>query len=258
MLLLETVAVAFSMFSALPMPQFEWNRNNMRYALCAFPLVGVAAGALLVGWQIICQAVPLSQLARAVGFTVIPILVSGGIHLDGYCDSCDALASHAPAEKKLEILADPHIGAFGVIRLAVYLLVFLALCAELPQTAGAVSCLALVQPASRAASGFGVAALNCAKNSGLVHTFANAADRHRVKVVCVVIWAGCSLAMAVCWPFGGTLAAVAVAAAFWRYRAVSYSQFGGITGDLAGWFLQRAQLAALAALYIAAWLQQLV
>ena len=38
---LQTIAVAFAMFSALPMPQFDWNEKNMRYALCAFPLVGV-------------------------------------------------------------------------------------------------------------------------------------------------------------------------------------------------------------------------
>ena len=39
---LQTIAVAFAMFSALPMPQFDWNEKNMRYALCAFPLVAVS------------------------------------------------------------------------------------------------------------------------------------------------------------------------------------------------------------------------
>ena len=40
MTLLETAAVAFAMFSAVPVPQPVWNEKNMRYALCAFPLVG--------------------------------------------------------------------------------------------------------------------------------------------------------------------------------------------------------------------------
>ena len=44
-LLGQTIAVAFAMFSALPMPQFGWNEKNMRYALCAFPLIGVVIGA---------------------------------------------------------------------------------------------------------------------------------------------------------------------------------------------------------------------
>ena len=45
MIVLQTMAVAFAMFSALPVPQFTWNSKNMRYALCAFPLIcGASAG----------------------------------------------------------------------------------------------------------------------------------------------------------------------------------------------------------------------
>ena len=49
--------------------------------------------------------------------------------------------------------------------------------------------------------------------------------------------------------FGSEIAFMAAALLmFWRYHAVSVKQFGGITGDLAGWFLQRAELFMLAAL----------
>ena len=44
MTVLQTIAVAFAMFSALPVPQFEWNEKNMRYAMCAFPLIGLVCG----------------------------------------------------------------------------------------------------------------------------------------------------------------------------------------------------------------------
>ena len=46
MTVLQTIAVAFAMFSAVPVPQFDWNEKNMRYSLCAFPLVGVLCGVL--------------------------------------------------------------------------------------------------------------------------------------------------------------------------------------------------------------------
>ena len=52
---LQTIAVAFAMFSALPVPQFAWNQKNMRYAMCAFPLIGVVIGGL---WCL-CGALPL-------------------------------------------------------------------------------------------------------------------------------------------------------------------------------------------------------
>ena len=91
------------MFSALPMPQFDWNEKNMRYALCAFPLVGVVCGAL---WCV-CGVLPLPAVARAAGFCLVPVWVTGGIHLDGYADTCDALSSYGDTAKKLEILKDP-------------------------------------------------------------------------------------------------------------------------------------------------------
>ena len=102
MIVLQTMAVAFAMFSALPVPQFTWNSKNMRYALCAFPLIGGIIGAL---WSL-CGALPLPDMIRAGGFCLIPVLVTGGIHLDGYADTCDALASYGDREKKLEILSD--------------------------------------------------------------------------------------------------------------------------------------------------------
>ena len=46
MIVLQTIAVAFAMFSALPVPQFAWNQKNMRYAMCAFPLIGGVIGGL--------------------------------------------------------------------------------------------------------------------------------------------------------------------------------------------------------------------
>ena len=48
MVVLETVCVAFAMFSALPVPHVDWNERNMRYAMAAFPLVGAVIGALVV------------------------------------------------------------------------------------------------------------------------------------------------------------------------------------------------------------------
>ena len=55
MTVLQTIAVAFAMFSALPVPQFEWNEKNMRYAMCAFPLIGLVCGGL---WCL-CGVLPL-------------------------------------------------------------------------------------------------------------------------------------------------------------------------------------------------------
>ena len=179
MIVLQTIAVAFAMFSAIPVPQFDWNEKNMRYALCAFPLIGAVIGAV---WCV-CGVLPLPGLAKAAGFALVPVWVTGGIHLDGYADTCDALSSYGDRTKKLEILKDPHCGAFAVIRLCSYFLATFALCTCVRFTprAGALWALALVL--ERALSGYAVAAFPMAKNTGLAHTFATAADKTAVRRV---------------------------------------------------------------------------
>ena len=179
------------MFSALPMPQFDWNEKKMRYALCAFPLVGVVCGAL---WCV-CGVLPLPAAARAAGFCLVPIWVTGGIHLDGYADTCDALSSYGDTAKKLEILKDPHCGAFAVIRLCSYFAAYFALCGCVAFTprVGVLWTLALV--GERALSGLAVAAFPLAKNTGLAHTFATAADRVNVRRALALLCAAVAAAL---------------------------------------------------------------
>ena len=188
---LQTIAVAFAMFSALPVPQFAWNQKNMRYAMCAFPLIGGVIGGL---WCL-CGALPLPMPAKAAGFCLIPVWVTGGIHLDGYADTCDALTSYGDREKKLEILKDPHCGAFAVIRLCSYFAAYLALCACVDFTPRVGLCWTLALVLERALSGLAVASFPMAKNTGLAHTFATAADRTTVRRVLMVLAALLSAAL---------------------------------------------------------------
>ena len=246
MIVLQTMAVAFAMFSALPVPQFTWNSKNMRYALCAFPLIGGVIGAL---WSL-CGALPLPDMIRAGGFCLIPVLVTGGIHLDGYADTSDALSSYGDREKKLEILKDPHCGAFAVIRLCSYFLAYFALCTAVQFTPRIGLCWTLALVLERALSGLAIASFPLARNTGLAHTFASAADRKVVRNVLLVL-AGLLCAALVL--LGGGALVLAALLVFWRYRVVSDRQFGGITGDLAGWFLQKAELWMLAALAACQW-----
>ena len=176
MTVLQTIAVAFAMFSALPVPQFDWNEKNMRYAMCAFPLIGMVCGGL---WCL-CGVLPLPELARAAAFCLVPVAVTGGIPLDGYADTSDALSSYGDREKKLEILKDSHCGAFAVIRLCCYFVAYFGLCGSVQFTPRAGLCWTLALVLERALSGFAVAAFPLAKDTGLAHTFATAADKQTV------------------------------------------------------------------------------
>lgn len=241
MMLWNGFKIAFSMYSKIPMPKTDWNEKNMRYSMCFFPLIGIVIGALIYLWCLICNRFGFRLILRDAGYIVIPILVTGGIHLDGFIDTQDALSSYKSKEEKLEILKDSHIGAFALISCIVYFVIAIGIWSELNQSSIVMLTAGFVL--SRALSGLAVVTFNCAKDSGLAHTFADAAQKRVVQVWMLIFAILSGVAMI---DFGGVLGISAVLGAiiiFNTYRYVAYKQFGGITGDLAGWFLQLCELA---------------
>ena len=43
--------IAFAMYSKIPMPKADWEKENMRYMMCFFPLIGIVIGAVMAGWS---------------------------------------------------------------------------------------------------------------------------------------------------------------------------------------------------------------
>lgn len=256
MRLLNSLAIAISMYSKIPVPTVDWNEKNIKYAMCFFPVVGVMIGLLQAGiGYLILQYTSCGKLFFAAVMTLIPVLVTGGIHLDGYADTIDAISSYGDREKKLQILKDPHTGAFAVIGLCVYFVAVLALWSEadvrmLPLTA-------CIYPLSRSLSGISVVSFQAAKNSGLLRTFQDGAHKARVRIV-LIIWAcicaGTMLYLGARQGGAAAAGAAAVIAAallvFVYYYRMSRKQFGGTTGDLAGYFLQMCELAMLAVIVL--------
>ena len=247
---LRPLAIAFSLYSRIPMPRVEWDGRSMRYALCFFPLVGAVTGGLLWLLLWLCSALGVGAGLTAALAVALPVGVNGGIHLDGFCDTADALSSHQTRERKLEILKDPHCGAFALIRVCCYFVAYFALCASLEMDCRTLMCLGLGFVLERVLSGWAVATFPIAKNTGLVHTFATAADRTTVRRVLGALAVLLCLALAAAGGISGVAMVAAALLVLWRYRTVALKQFGGISGDLAGWFLQRAELWMLASLVV--------
>lgn len=248
--ILRSVVIAFSMFSRIPMPRVDWQGRSMRYTMAAFPLVGVVAGAVLVLWDWLCALLGFGPFLRGAGFALWPLLLTGGIHLDGFCDTVDALASNAEPAKKQEILKDPHAGAFAAIAVAGYLLGFAALASQAESGLLPAACLGLIFVLSRALSGLAVVFFKPARDSGLARTFADAASRRASAVVLAAFVAAAGTWLVGLGGLAGVLALAAAAVVFLCYHSVAMQQFGGISGDLAGWFLQLCELCSLGGLVL--------
>lgn len=247
MWLLNAMIIAIAMYSKIPMPRGDWNEKNMRYAMCFFPLVGVIIGVLeIVAGNLITVWKGEGTFFYAVVLTLIPVFITGGIHLDGFADTMDAKSSYGDREKKLEILKDPHTGAFAIISLCCYFLLCVGIFSEM-RTERLFSA-ALVFVFSRSLSGISVVSFQAAKNSGLLRTFQDGAQKRNVRIV-LIFWlfatvVGFFLTAGLC----GVAAAAVGLAVFSYYYQFSRKQFGGITGDLAGYFLQLCELFMLAVL----------
>lgn len=238
------------MFSAVPVPAVRWDEGSMRYMLCAFPLIGVISGALLYFWVWLCGILGFGDVLYAAGITLIPVAVTGGIHIDGFCDTADALASHAPPERKREILKDPHTGAFAVIAVCAYFVLYFAVATEVPRGYETALLLGLSHILCRTLSGLSVICFPTNKGQGLLRTFKENSAKKIAAAVLFVEYALCASTMIwFFWPHG-TVMVIAAVLCMAYLRFVLSKKFGGMSGDLAGWFLQVAELLMLAALVI--------
>jgi len=114
--------LAIQFLTRLPTPTLaNFKAEELARAAIWFPLVGLLLGALLaaavwLGTQVDPWLGALLGLLAWVGLT-------GALHLDGLADLADALgAAHGDKNRLLTVLADPHLGVFGVTALALQLL----------------------------------------------------------------------------------------------------------------------------------------
>jgi adenosylcobinamide-GDP ribazoletransferase len=203
-------------------------------ALPWFPVVGavVGLGVGLVWWG----AVQVWPPALAAALTVSADLgFTGMLHLDGLVDAADGLLPHLETTRRLEVMAEPGAGAFGVGAAVTVLLVRWAALTGLepqPLLVAALWC------ASRSAMAATVGLLPYARSSGLATAFLPEAGRRLTAAPAVVGVAGLvaagGLAAAVASLVAGTAAIVGVVVGAGAVVAFARRRIGGFTGDVLG------------------------
>ena len=252
----RSLCIAVAMYSKLPAPRVEWDKKSLSWAMCFFPVVGVVIALLLGIWLGLCEMLDFGPFLRAAVSLLLPIAASGAIHLDGFCDTSDALGSHQSREKKLEILKDSHTGAFAIICCCLYLIFFFSVWCEVEPEGRTLWVLSLGPVLSRSLSGLAAVSWPNARGSGLLATFTQPMEAQKARVVLLVWVAVCAVAMIALDPVTGTAAVAGAGLSFLYYFVMSRRQFGGITGDLAGFFLQVCECAMVLAVVLAQRLEE--
>ncbi len=133
---MKHLLTAFNLMTTLPLPSGkDWQTGDSGRASVWYPFVGLVIGGLTwLTWMAAARFFPtLVAGALTLGFW---IWLTGGLHLDGLADCCDGLLASASVERRLEIMKDSRLGAFGGIGLVLILLFKAAALASLaPETA---------------------------------------------------------------------------------------------------------------------------
>lgn len=117
---MKYIILAFQFLTRIPLPfNVEFNEKNLRRSFFFFPLAGFFIGA--------CAGLPLffslfNINTAALISLIIYLLITGGLHIDGLSDTADGFFSARGKEKVLQIMADPHVGVFGVTAIMLNLL----------------------------------------------------------------------------------------------------------------------------------------
>lgn len=121
--------MAWGMFCAIPCPFRHWDEKTRGWMLVYLPVIGLLTGAVwtLAAW--LFGHMGWDGFLPACVLMLLPFLLTGFLHLDGFMDCCDAILSRRDLETRQKILKDSHVGSFAVICAALlFLTEFAAFC----------------------------------------------------------------------------------------------------------------------------------
>ncbi len=225
---IKGLIMGIQFFTSIPIPYaVPMDRDHIERAVRTLPLLGLMQGAIYAG-----------PLAAAFFVWLALILVTGGIHLDGWMDASDAFFSFREKDKRLEIMKDPHMGAFGVLSVIVLLSArFLFIYEIVLHAVDAVYVLIMLIPfLSKCLTGVLTIKVRAAKEDGLGTLFKEAAGSYTLWFYLLYI----VVMLTALWlvqpeSIGGAIILVLMTGIFILFAArKAVKWFGGITGDVLG------------------------
>ncbi|GGF82315.1 adenosylcobinamide-GDP ribazoletransferase [Paenibacillus albidus] len=245
----DAVAAAFQFLSRFPVPGDPgFSRELLHRSVVYYPLVGAAIG-LCVAAAAALSGLLLPPLPAAVITLILWVLLTGGLHLDGWMDTADGLLSHRSRERMLEIMKDSRVGAMGVLACVLLLLLKASLLAAwIPGSGYTALPLLLLPPVwSRWFMVRAMARLPIARgDDGLAASFAGLAavqERRALALAALLTLAAAGVPLALsgpgaaAWPLHLAAALLVPGAAYacgtLAARRAS-RRLGGLTGDVYG------------------------
>ena len=238
---LEDVYLSVVFLTRLPAPGWpEAAARKLSTGMWTFPIAGVLVATIAGVVYAICDALGLPVYISSLFAVVALIVATGGLHEDGLSDLADGVWGGANPAKRLEIMSDSRIGAYGAIALIVSVSGRAAAIATIGQPLFVLGALVAAAAVSRAMMPALMAFGTPAKADGLGATAGKPAT---------AAWGGALLLAAVICavaaPAGWLMCLIAAGAGAALIAWFAHRNLGGYTGDVAGAAQQVAELFAL-------------
>ncbi|MGF3103165.1 adenosylcobinamide-GDP ribazoletransferase [Rossellomorea sp. DUT-2] len=248
MILIKSFLLNLQLFTILPIrKEFSIGKREMKWMVRTFPLLGLFVGVFLLGGYVFLNSLThISPLGIAFFIWVMPIVLTGGIHLDGYMDASDAFFSYRDKEKRLDIMKDPRVGAFGVLSLVVLLSSkFFFIYETILQTHSTifiVMILVSIPFLSRMMMGASLILIPAAQKSGMGYGFSkNMTGYDLIWIVSGLLLGGVG-SFFLNWFYFYALFTMVTLAVFWLVYSRSIKWFGGMSGDTIGASVEGVEL----------------
>lgn len=245
---MQAFLTAVQFLTILPVPGSKGLRDiGWGRATAWYPAVGLVLGAILAGLDWALDWFLPAGVAAAL-LLVAWVVFTGALHLDGVVDCCDALLAPVQAERRLEILRDVHVGAFGIVGVVLLLLTKYATLAALPSPIRLPALLLVPTLGRWALTGAVVLYPYARPGPGLGQMAKAGAGRRQLAVATLVAllvaglawWAGLGWAAPL-------LFALAILTLFVLARWMQ-TRIGGLTGDAYGAICELVEVVGLLAL----------
>lgn len=229
----------FQFFTTIALPiEVPMTDKNIERSLRLFPFLGLFLGIIYALFAYLLQEYsPFSNLLVAFFIWLLTIILTGGIHIDGWMDSADGFFSYREPEKRLEIMTDPRLGAFGVIGGIVLLAAkFLFIYELLTKTnINSYFYIALLPLLSRTLMAFTILLVPNAKNKGLGYLFQKAGEKSTLPFFSLYLFILLPLYfISSIHFFNGLILFSLTILIFYFVKSKSVKWFGGMTGDIVG------------------------
>ncbi len=221
---MKYLLTAFTLLTIVPVPtRWALPTSSLGRSLAWFPLVGAGLGIVLALALHVLRIVFSDLIASALVLALWAAL-TGALHLEGVADAGDGLLSTTPREKRLEIMRDPRVGAFGVVAVGVVLIAKFAAIASLNDALYILLAATLGRWAMVLAATFPLA-----RTEGMAARFREGLSRREIFIAMVIAALG-----AATFGWRGVIAWVAATAVVFVMARIARDWLGGMTGDVYG------------------------